>query len=91
MYHRSGNFHVTNNSHEKFRAVKFSQFCSIRKNFLTVDDYNMDERLKSFLPFSQLPGIAGCSCRSNIYPGECGHVLTSLFIDRRRVSLIFTC
>ena len=32
-----------NNSREKFRGVKFSQFRSIRK-ILTVDSYNIDER-----------------------------------------------
>ena len=31
------------------------------------------------------PGIAGCSCQSDIYPGECGLARTSLSIDRRSV------
>ena len=48
-----------------FRGVKFSWFCSICKNFLAVDDYNVDECLESFwcLVYYQVsgePGIAGC-------------------------------
>ena len=81
---------------KNFLVVKFSQFCSIREIFLTVADYNMDEHLESsyrlvYYLVSGEPGIAGCSCRSDIYPGECGLVHTSLFIDHRSVSLIFAC
>ena len=32
---------------KNFRVVKFSRFRLIRKIFLTVDDYNMDEHLES--------------------------------------------
>ena len=32
---------------KNFRVVKFSRFHLIRKIFLTVDDYNMDEHLES--------------------------------------------
>ena len=31
-----------------FRGVKFLRFRSIREIFLTVDGYNVDERLESF-------------------------------------------
>ena len=49
-----------------FHVVKFLWFCSIRKIFLMVDDYNMDEHLESFwyLVYYQVsgePGITGCS------------------------------
>jgi len=59
-----------------------------------IDDYNMDERMESscrllYYRVSGEPGIAGCSRRSDIYPGECGLAHTSLFIDRRCVSLNF--
>ena len=79
-----------------FCVVKFSRFRSIRKIFLTIDDYNMDEHLESsyclvYYWVSGEPGITGCSRRSDIYPGECGLARASLFIDRRRVSLIFAC
>ena len=82
--------------HVKNFLVKFSQFYSIREIFLKVADYNMDEHLESsyrlvYYLGSREPGIAGCSCRSDIYPGECGLVRTSLFIDHRSVSLIFAC
>ena len=95
-YCRLGNFHIKNDSCENFRVVKFSRFRSIPKIFLTVDNYNMDERLESFyhLVYYQVsgePGIAGCSRRSDIYPGECRLARASLFIDRRRLSLIFVC
>ena len=46
-YHRSGNFHIKNNSRENFHGVKFSQFNSPHEMFLTVDNYNMDECLES--------------------------------------------
>ena len=63
---RSGNFPVKNNSREKF-AVSFDP-----RNFLTVDDCNIDERLESSwrLVYYQVlggPGIACCSRRSDIY------------------------
>ena len=32
---------------KNFRVVKFSRFRLIRKIFLTVDDYNVDEHLES--------------------------------------------
>ena len=62
---------------KNFRVVKFSWFRSICEIFLTVDDYNMDERLVSsyrlvYYCVSGEPRIAGCSRRSDIYPGECG-------------------
>ena len=71
MCHRSGNFHVKNNLHEKFRVVKFLRSRSIHEKFLTVDDYNVDERLESSwcLVYYQVlgeSGIAGCSRRSDI-------------------------
>ena len=74
----------------KFRVVKISRFRSIREIFLTVADYNMDERLEScyrlvYYRVSGEPGITGCSCRSDIYPGECGLACASLFIDHRHV------
>ena len=79
---------------KNFGVVKFSWFRSIREIFLTVADYNMDERLESsyrlvYYQVSGEPGIAGCSRRSNIYPGECGLASASLFIDCHYVSLIF--
>ena len=59
---------------KNFRVIKFLQFRSIREIFLTVDDYNMDERLESswrlvYYQVSGEPGIAGCSHRSDIYLG----------------------
>ena len=69
---------------KNFHVVKFSRFRWSVNFFLMVDDYNMDEcpeslneRLESFyhLVYYQVsgePGIAGCSCRSDIYPGKCG-------------------
>ena len=79
---------------KNFRVVKFSRFRLIHEIFLMVDD--MDERLKSsyllvYYWVSGEPRIAGCSRRSNIYPGECGLARASLLIDCRRVSLIFAC
>ena len=68
--------------------------------FLTIGDYNMDELLESFfhLVYYQVsgePGIAGCSCRSEIYLGGGGGggglARANFFIDRRCVSLFFTC
>ena len=47
MYRRSGNFHVKIIRVKNFRIVKFSWFRWIQKNFLTVDDCNMDKRLES--------------------------------------------
>ena len=78
-YCRSGNFRLKNNLHENF-CVNFSQFRSIRNFFLTVDNYNMDERLES-LVYYRVSGeteIAGCSRRSNMYPGGFGLVRISL-------------
>ena len=46
-YRRSVNFHVKNNLRENFCGVKFSRFHSLCAIFLTVNDYNMDERLES--------------------------------------------
>jgi len=45
--------------------------------FLMVDYCNMDERLESswrlvYYQVSGEPGIARCSCRSDIYLVECG-------------------
>ena len=62
---------------KNFHVVKFSRFRSIRKNFLTVDGCNLDERLESFwrLVYYQVSGKQGIACysrRSDIYPGECG-------------------
>ena len=61
-----------------------------------INKYNMDKHLKSsyrlvYYQVSGEPGIAGCSRRLDIYPGECGLACTSLFIDCRHVSLIFVC
>ena len=52
---------------KKFRVVRFSQFRFIREIFLTVNDYNMDERLESswhlvYYQVSEEPEIACCSC-----------------------------
>ena len=60
-----------------FCVVKFSWFCSIREIFLTVDGCNIDKRLESswrlvYYQVSGKRGIAGCSRRLDIYPGECG-------------------
>ena len=79
-----------------FHVIKFSRFRSIRKIFLTVDDCSMDERLESswrlvYYQVSGEPGIAGCSRRLDIYPGECGLAHASLFIACGCVSLIFAC
>ena len=76
-----------------FVLLNFRGFVQSPK-FLTVDNYNMDERLQSsfhlvYYQVSGEPGIAGCSRRSDIYPGECGLACASLFIDRRHLSLIF--
>ena len=76
--------------------LNFRGFVRSVKFFLTVADYNMDERLESsyrlvYYRVSGEPGIAGCSRRLDIYPGECGLVRASLFIDRHSISLIFTC
>ena len=81
---------------KNFRVVKFSWFHSIREIFLTVADYNMDEHPESsyrlvYYLVSREQEIAGCSRRSDIYPGKCGLARTSLFTDCRRVSLIFVC
>ena len=88
MYRRSGNFHVKNNS-----RVKFSRFRLIRKIFLMVDGCNMDERLESswrlvYYQVSGEQGIACCSRRSDIYPGECGLARASFFTVHRRVIYI---
>jgi len=61
---------------KNFRVVKFSQFVLIREIFLAVDYCNMDERLESsgclvYYQVSGEPGIAHCSRRLDIYPGEC--------------------
>ena len=60
-----------------FRVDKFLRFRSIREIFLTVDDYNMDERLESlwllvYYQVSREPGIAHCSHQSDVYLEECG-------------------
>ena len=61
-----------------FVLINFCGFCSIRKNFLTVNGYNMDQHLESSerLVYYQVtgePGIADCSRRSDIYIlGGCG-------------------
>ena len=74
-YHRrSGNFRIENNSRENFRVLKFSFNPQI---FLTVDSCNIDERLESswclvYYQVSGKQGIACCSRRLDIYPGECG-------------------
>ena len=76
-----------------FRVVKFSWFRSIRKIFLTVDSCNIDERLESswrlvYYQVSGEQGIACCSRRSDIYPGECGLARASFFTVHRRVIYI---
>ena len=60
---------------KNFRVIKFSRFRSIHKKFLTVDDCSMDKHLESSwrlvdYQVSGEPGIAGCSCRSDIYLGR---------------------
>ena len=62
---------------KNFRVNKFSWFRSIRKIFLTVNGYNMEEHLESSerLVYYQVTGesdIAGCSRRSDIYLRGCG-------------------
>ena len=89
-YRRSGNFHVKNNSHEKF-----SRFRSIRKIFLTVDNCNTDEHLETcwrlvYYQVSGEPGIAGCSHRSDIYLRGVD-LRASLFTDHHHVILFFAC
>jgi len=79
-----------------FHVIKFSRFRSIRKNFLTVDDCSMDERLESswrlvYYQVSGEPGIAGCSRRLDIYLRECGLTCASLFTDHRCVIIFFVC
>ena len=81
---------------KNFRVIKFSQFHSIHKNFLTVDDCSMDERLESswrlvYYQVSGEPGITGCSHQLDIYLGECGLARDSLFTDHRHVILFFAC
>ena len=80
FFHRLGNFHVLKIIIIRminFRVVKFSRCHSIRKIFVTVDDYNMDECLEScwhlvYYQVSGQPRFARCSRRSDIYLGECG-------------------
>ena len=91
IYHRSGNFHVKNNYHDKF-----SRFRSIREIFFTVDNYNTDELLESswrvvYYQVSGEPGIAGCSFRSDIFPGEYVDLRANLFTDNHCVILFFAC
>ena len=77
---------------KNFRVVKFSRFRSIREFFLTVDDCNVDKRLRLvYYQVSGEPGITRCSRRSDIYLGKCGLARTSLFTDHRCVILFFTC
>ena len=81
---------------KNFCVIKFSQFLSIHKIFLTVDDCSMDECQESSWPLvyyqvSGQPGIPGCSHQSDIYLGECGLARDSLFTDHRRVILFFAC
>ena len=76
-----------------FRVIKFLRFCLIRTIFLAVDGCNIDERLESswrlvYYQISGEPGIAGCSRRSDIYPGECGLVCASFFTVHRHVIYI---
>jgi len=65
------------------------------RNFLTIDDWNMEERLESFwclvnYQVSGEPGIAGCSRRSDIYLGKCG--LACKIIHRSSpCNFIFVC
>ena len=78
-----------------FVLLKFSQFRSILKTFLAVDNCNMDKLLENswslvYYQVSGELGIAGCSFRLDIYLGECG-LAHSLFTDHRRVILFFVC
>ena len=80
---------------KNFRVVRFSQFLFIREIFLTVDDCNIDERLASswhlvYYQVSGEPGIARCSCRSDIYPMEC-ELARNFYTDHRHVILFFSC
>ena len=79
-----------------FVLLNFRGFVLSMNFFLTTNDYNMDECLESsyrlvYYRVSGEPGIAGCSRRSDIYPGECGLACASLFINCHRVSLICVC
>ena len=64
---------------KNLRGVKFSRFRLIRRKILTVDGYNVDECLESFLcsvymyyQVFEEPGIAVYSRRSDIYLWGCG-------------------
>ena len=47
-YHRSGHFHVKNNSRKKIVVLtNFRGFVQSVKFFLTVNGYNMDKHLES--------------------------------------------
>ena len=81
---------------KKFHGVKFSRFRSIREFFLTVDGYDVDERLESFWCLyssttkyreSQVL-LAVYSCRFDIYlgGGGGGDLCAHLSIDHRRIS-----
>ena len=76
-YHRLGIFTFKNNPREKCLCCKFSPFRLICKNFLTVDDCNMDECLETcwrlvYYQVSGEQGIARCSRRLDIYLREHG-------------------
>ena len=92
-YSRSGNFHVKNNSHEKFScyyifAVSFNlrNFCNNR--WLQYGQVHGEFLDLVYYQVSGVPGITGCSRRSDIYLGECGLARAS-FTDHCRVILFF--
>ena len=75
---------------------------SVREIFLEVDGYNTYEGLErsKCLVCYQVSGepiIAGCNAvavrssrRSDIYLGRCGRARAKLFVDLRRVNVLFT-
>ena len=85
--HLGGVYNSTITIDWEISMLKFFMLLNFRgfvqsANFFMVDVYNMDEHLKSFYRLvyywvSGEWGIAGCSSRSDIYPGECGFVRTS--------------
>ena len=66
---------------KNFCGVKFSRFGLICEIFLTVEDRRVPWEFLEHLVYYQIlgePGIAGCSCRFDIYLGGvqlCAHLL----------------
>ena len=80
QYRRSGNFHVKNNSREKFVLLNFRGFVRSENFFLTVDDARYQE--------SQ--GSLAVVVDWTFTPGSVD-LRASLFTDHRRVFLFFEC